>query len=443
LKLLIFRSSEPLLWESCQTISSGLTAAYEKLDSRYKVTWYRLSPDQFRYQDPRLIEDISRLSEEIKKFKTDRLIFMDQLPLAPAILLRLLEFIDADKLPPIVIHVYGDFTYFAKIWQQFLSNAYSLKIQFVVASKSQERLLRYFCGPRAAISVCHFPVKNDMFFSEDLRAQIREKEGLGPEDRVLIYTGRLHVQKNVDTLITFYADHCRRFPNARWHLWIAGAPDDLCGRSLGIFTSEGHILQKIQKIITSRPESIQKRIKLWSSLDKNNLRAVLSAADLFASLSLYHDEDFGMAPAEALANGLPTVLTDWGGYSSFVSEKQEWDCSLLPLELLDIGYKIDFARLEQAMHHNQFDAAARHQQGKVFQNQFSPEAARILIMELLSKTPIEYGESYWKLKMFAENFDHNQEAVSRPPQDWLLPSKDSFYSEVYTNYISGQAAGAK
>src|SRR5690606_31308639 len=53
------------------------------------------------------------------------------------------------------------------------------------------------------------------------------------------------------------------------------------------------------------------------------------------SLSTHNDEDFGMSPAEAALCGLPLILSDWGGYSSFKNWIKE-DCTLIPLNLDDL-----------------------------------------------------------------------------------------------------------
>ena len=43
-------------------------------------------------------------------------------------------------------------------------------------------------------------------------------------------------------------------------------------------------------------------------------RRAWSAADLFTSLSDNIQETFGLPPVEAMAAGLPVVITDWNGY---------------------------------------------------------------------------------------------------------------------------------
>lgn len=70
---------------------------------------------------------------------------------------------------------------------------------------------------------------------------------------------------------------------------------------------------KARGLFQELPTSIQKRIFFKGSVPHKDLNLFYNAADLFVSLSLHHDEDFGMSVAEAMATGLPCVLTDWGG----------------------------------------------------------------------------------------------------------------------------------
>ena len=43
-------------------------------------------------------------------------------------------------------------------------------------------------------------------------------------------------------------------------------------------------------------------------------REIWSAADIFVSLVDNIQETFGLAPLEAMAAGLPTVVSDWDGF---------------------------------------------------------------------------------------------------------------------------------
>ena len=48
-----------------------------------------------------------------------------------------------------------------------------------------------------------------------------------------------------------------------------------------------------------------------------------SAADVFTSLSDNIQESFGLTPIEAMASGLPVLVSDWDGYRDTVTHGAE------------------------------------------------------------------------------------------------------------------------
>ena len=48
-----------------------------------------------------------------------------------------------------------------------------------------------------------------------------------------------------------------------------------------------------------------------------------AGADIFVSLSDNIQESFGLTPVEAMASGLPAIVSDWNGYRGGVREGQE------------------------------------------------------------------------------------------------------------------------
>lgn len=437
MKLLIIRSNEELVWNSCRSISKNLQEAYACLGDA-SIEWFDLNVAQFLNPQEDSVRSLALLAKRIKIFAPDRIIFLDHLPLPPTILLSLRSFLSLSSLPPIIVHIYGDFTYFAYEWSYFLDFASGVRFLFLAASESQCRLLRYFLSSKVDIKKCYFPVADDCTFSPELRNQFRQEVGVKDDDFVLIYAGRLNLQKNVDLLIKEFANHLRAHPDRNIYLLIAGGIDDSGANVFGIKTHEGYLYSKLSSLVDSLNANIKSRIRMLGSLSKKDLRRALSASDLFASFSLFHDEDFGMSPAEALISGLPCVLTDWGGYSSFVPPEGEWDCELLPVYISDLGHRIDVTSFHTAIsiHYlHRKDEDSRTKAGEKFYKQFSPKSASVLLRELIKIKPVVYGDQYWKLAQFTKLVQmHEEKGVN----GFFLPSEDSYYSEVYSNYISGK-----
>lgn len=77
--------------------------------------------------------------------------------------------------------------------------------------------------------------------------------------------------------------------------------------------------------------------------DQARLREAWAAADIFTSLSDNIQETFGLTPVEAMAAGLPVVVTDWDGYRDTV--RDGIDGFRVPTMTLPGGSGGDFADL--------------------------------------------------------------------------------------------------
>ena len=64
-----------------------------------------------------------------------------------------------------------------------------------------------------------------------------------------------------------------------------------------------------------------KDVTFFPRIHGKKLKEAYNGCDLFVSMSLYHDEDFGYSPIEALCCGTPALLTAWGGYHDFKNKK--------------------------------------------------------------------------------------------------------------------------
>ena len=122
---------------------------------------------------------------------------------------------------------------------------------------------------------------------EEFRARFPELRN----KRLAIFLGRLHEKKGCDLLIQAFASVLA--PNPDWHLLICG-PD------------QGNIQAKLQDIAANL--NISNRIT-WTGMIAGDLKwGALHASEVFVLPS--HQENFGIAVAEALACGLPALISD-------------------------------------------------------------------------------------------------------------------------------------
>lgn len=435
MKLLIVRSAQTSTWGSCKVISPNLQKTYEMLPAPFKVSWFDLPID---YKEKELDSPVSPMHElamAIEAHRPDQLVFVDHLPCPADVLSKLCLLIEPRRLPSIVIHAYGDFTYFSKDWMDLGVKLHGHPIKIISASASQKRLIDFFCEEPHSVETFCFPVNSDdYYFDEGARKELRKKFHIEDQDIVLLYSGRVSLQKNVDMLLQEYLDLLKH-ENVNVHLWIVGAFDDIGAPFMGVKTTEGYLHSKLQSMLSHHPKHFTKNVKFWGLQDKNELRKIKSAADLFISLSLYHDEDFGMSPAEAIACGLPSLLTDWGGYSSFASSK--WRCKLAPVKITEYGLQIKTSTIKELLDEHKesyITGKDRERWAKAFSDEFSIESCVNKLKKILEVPARKFAGFNWVIAPFGQTYGKYALSSSIDPN--TCPSSKNFYAQVYKNYIS-------
>ena len=197
------------------------------------------------------------------------------------------------------------------------------------------------------------------------------------------------------------------------------------------------MFHKIQEILDLLPPHLREKITFWGNQKKEMLRKINNASDLFISLSLYHDEDFGMSPAEALATGLPTLLTDWGGYSSFMSK--EWCSDLVPVNITPFGLEISAFKMVEFIENTlkaKVDFSKRKLWSDKFLKEFSIEGSSWKLAEILKNETSTFDGFSFGLKFYQKEFGHSLWKLGKEISEELTPSSENYYYQVYQNYIS-------
>src|SRR5690606_31151116 len=150
-----------------------------------------------------------------------------------------------------------------------------------------------------------------------------------------------------------------------------------------------------------------------------------NAADTYFSLSLHHDEDFGMSPAEALCSGASAVLSDWGGYASF-TEKNSETCRLIPIEFNSRHMGLASPEIIRALvvtYLHQKTSKERQDQSLRYQNRFSIQAATKVIEQIHRNQPPQFSGFNRRMDRLGKRFSSHTVFPGGP-------KRGGFYEEI-------------
>jgi glycosyltransferase involved in cell wall biosynthesis len=287
--------------------------------------------------------------------------------------------------------------------------------------------------PAEAVQYCPFPLDRAVYSSDsNLRAKARNELEIGPKDLMILYTGRISLQKNSVRLISEAVKFAQK-SGAKVQLLMAGAFDDLGAPFFGVELKKGFYYQRWRAFLDRLGPAEREVVRYLGQVGPTELKSLYNAADLYFSLSLHHDEDYGMSPAEALCCGTPCALTSWGGYASFVLENEHNACDLIPVELQRDGIAIDSGLIQESLLRQsrvQQTAAARTARSEAYLDALSVEAAEKRIRAFHESAPPDFQGFNWLMQKHAESFSSK---VLFPDG----PKKGTFYEEIYGSYIQG------
>lgn len=174
------------------------------------------------------------------------------------------------------------------------TNFYYNSVRHVITPSefSKRWLLRH--SVHSPITVIPTGVRNVVRMN---RAEARAALGVGPNERVMIYVGRIAHEKNMGTLFEAAAQAMRADPRLRF--WLVG---------------DGPMRAECAEM--ARSFGIGDRVRFWGYVDRASVDRYYAASDLFVFSSM--TETQGLVVIEAMQHGLPAVVVQGGGASAAV-----------------------------------------------------------------------------------------------------------------------------
>jgi glycosyltransferase involved in cell wall biosynthesis len=185
-----------------------------------------------------------------------------------------------------------------RAWHRYLGGSYwSHASQIVATSEMEQQELLADAVPAEKLVIRYNGIDRASFASLPARGAFRAQWGIAPDEPLILFLGRLIPRKGADILI----DAFQACP-ASGRLVIAGPEGE-----------PGYLASLAQRAATA---GVASRVIFTGALYDNQKASVLADADIFALPSRY--ENFANAAAEAMACGIPVIITDACGIRSLV-----------------------------------------------------------------------------------------------------------------------------
>jgi glycosyltransferase involved in cell wall biosynthesis len=163
--------------------------------------------------------------------------------------------------------------------------------------------------PRPQLPIIPLGIDTEAFTPNEAgRAEGRAALGIGAEDIVVLFVGRLSFHAKAHPLPMYLGLErvARATPGRKIHLLQAGwFANDFIANA---FKSGAAAFCPSVRCVFVDGRNAAARNQAWQ------------VADIFTSLSDNIQETYGLAPVEAMAAGLPSVVTDWNGYRDTIRD---------------------------------------------------------------------------------------------------------------------------
>lgn len=164
--------------------------------------------------------------------------------------------------------------------------------------------------------------------AKNIRQQLRQELGIGANDLVVLFVGRLIFHAKAHPVPMYLAvEKAAQTTKTKVHLIQAGWFEE---------QQQEFSFKQCAALLSPSVNPI-----FIDGRQSNIREAIWSVADIFISLADNIQETFGLTPIEAMAAGLPVVVSDWNGYQETVRDGV--DGFRIPTLMPPTGCGLDFA----------------------------------------------------------------------------------------------------
>jgi len=193
----------------------------------------------------------------------------------------------------------------------------------------EQDYLQWRFGHKLSLTLPQLPViplgvhVDDFVRDDAARAAARAELGLAPDEVAVLFVGRLSF-------------HAKAHPHAMYQGLQRAAEQS--GKRLVLIQCGWFANEAIEKAFKDGAVQVcpDVRALFANGKDEASRRRAWAAADVFISLSDNIQETFGLTPIEAMAAGLPVVVSDWDGYKDTVRDGE--DGYRIPTRMPAAGY---------------------------------------------------------------------------------------------------------
>jgi len=188
--------------------------------------------------------------------------------------------------------------YNSRGWSGFWTKRFYRTVSSIVAvSPALHRGLALDFGSK--VSLLPYGIRDDIFTrgSDGEREKLRSAHQIRPGNVVFACLGAVGRRKGFDVLAQAFAELAPAHPE--WRLWVIGPRSRAESQNI----DEREVAE-----VTSPLRGLAERVEFWGRLDERpTLSRILAASDVFVFPS--RREGMGIAPLEAMAVGVPVVVS--------------------------------------------------------------------------------------------------------------------------------------